>query len=81
VVAAKSHFGNLGAGSGLVECIASVLALGQGELFPVLNHAVTDAECPVRAARGGEPAGDLFISTAVTPQGQAGSLVIRSCPA
>ena len=81
VVAAKSHFGNLGAGSGLVECIASVLALGQGELFPVLNHAVADAECPVRAARGGEPAGDLFISTAVTPQGQAGSLVIRACPA
>jgi len=77
VVAAKSHFGNLGAGSGLVECIASVLAMAEGELFPLLNYERPDPECPLRVARGGDPAGTGFISTAVTPQGQAGSLVIR----
>lgn len=77
LVAAKSHFGNLGAGSGVVECIASVLALRHGTLFPLLNHESTDPECPIRPARSGDPAGAAFISTAVTPQGQAGSVVIR----
>ncbi len=78
VVAAKSHFGHLGAGSGLVESIGSILALRHGELFPVLNYRTADPECPIHAARSGEPAGTLFVSTAVTPQGQAGALVIRS---
>lgn len=77
LVAAKSHFGNLGAGSGVVECIASVLALREGTLFPLLNHQAADPECPIRPARRGDPAGAAFISSAVTPQGQAGSVVIR----
>jgi 3-oxoacyl-[acyl-carrier-protein] synthase II len=77
VVAAKSHFGNLGAGSGVVECIASVLALRHRTLFPLLNHESPDPECLIRPARGGDPAGEVFISSAVTPQGQAGAVVIR----
>ena len=77
-VAAKSHFGNLGGGSGLLECVASLLALGRGELFPLLNYEQPDPECPIRAARAGDSAGDLFVSSAVTPQGQVGSLAIRS---
>jgi 3-oxoacyl-[acyl-carrier-protein] synthase II len=81
VVAAKSHFGNLGAGSGLVECIASILAMERGELFPLLNHDAADPDCPVRAARRGDPAGRSFVSAAVTPQGQAGSLAFRAWPA
>ena len=76
-VAAKSHFGNLGAGSGVVECIASVLALRERALFPLLNHDASDPDCPIRPAVGGDAAGDAFISSAVTPQGQAGSVVIR----
>ena len=75
-VAAKSHFGNLGGGSGLVETIASVLALGRGRLFPLLNYDMPDAECPVRAARAGDPAGTVFASAGITPQGQAGALVV-----
>ena len=78
VVAAKSHFGNLGGGSGIVECVASTLALARGTLFPLLNHEVADPACPVRPARAGDPAGDLFVSSSVTPQGQAGALVIRA---
>ena len=77
-VAAKSHFGNLGGGSGLVECVGSVLAMRHGELFPLLNHEVADEACGIRPARRGDPAGEVFVSTAVTPQGQSGSLVIRS---
>ena len=76
-VAAKGNFGNLGAGSGLVECVASLLALGRGELFPLLNYETADAECPIRPARSGDPSGDLFVSAAITPQGQSGALVIR----
>ena len=73
-VAAKSHFGNLGAGSGLVECVTSILAHAARELFPLLNHQTPDPDCPIRPARGGEPAGDIFVSAAVTPQGQAGAV-------
>ena len=77
-VAAKSHFGNLGGGSGLVECMASVLSLRHGELFPLLNFEESDPDCQIRAARRGDPSGNVFISSAVTPQGQAGSIVIRA---
>jgi 3-oxoacyl-[acyl-carrier-protein] synthase II len=77
-VAAKSHFGNLGAGSGVVECVASVLAMQNGSLFPLLNHDTPDPECRIRAAKAGDPAGGVFISSSVTPQGQASSVVIRS---
>ena len=76
-VAAKGNFGNLGAGSGLVECVASLLATERGELFPLLNYETPDAECRIRPARAGDPAGDLFVSAAVTPQGQSGAVAIR----
>jgi 3-oxoacyl-[acyl-carrier-protein] synthase II len=76
-VAAKGHFGNLGAGSGLVECVASILALGRGELFPLSNYEAPDADCPVRPSRRGDSPGDAFVSAAATPQGQAGALIIR----
>ncbi|MFM7034595.1 MAG: beta-ketoacyl-[acyl-carrier-protein] synthase family protein [Planctomycetia bacterium] len=77
-VAAKSHFGNLGAGSGVVECIGSMLAMQHGELFPLLNYQTVDQDCPVRPARRGDAAGNLFISSAATPHGQASSVVIRA---
>ena len=80
-VAAKSHFGNLGAGSGVVESAASILAVGRGELFPLLNHQTPDDACPIRPGRTGEPAGECFVSAAVTPQGQAGAVVFRREPA
>jgi 3-oxoacyl-[acyl-carrier-protein] synthase II len=78
MAAAKSHFGNLGGGSGLVECVSSLLALAHGELFPLLNYEHPDPDCPIRAARRGDAAGAIFISSSVTPQGQAGAVVVRS---
>jgi 3-oxoacyl-[acyl-carrier-protein] synthase II len=78
VVAAKSYFGNLGAGSGMVELIASLLALGAGTLFATLNYETPDPECPIHVARdNAAPAGERFINLNVTPQGQASGLMVQ----
>jgi 3-oxoacyl-[acyl-carrier-protein] synthase II len=78
VVAAKGNFGNLGAASGVVECVSSMLATKRGELFPLRNYEHPDPDCPVRPARAGDPAGRSFLSASVTPQGQAGAVVIAA---
>ena len=77
VVAAKSYFGNLGAGSGMVELIASVLAQSKGRLFPVLNHDTPDPECPLNVVKdtSAEP-GDTFINISFSPQGQASAALV-----
>lgn len=78
VSAAKSYFGNLGAASGVVELIASTLALGRGKLFPVLNYDTPDPECPVAAVTGdGANPGDSFLSLSTTPQAQASCVLVR----
>jgi 3-oxoacyl-[acyl-carrier-protein] synthase II len=78
VVAAKSYFGNLGAGSGMVELIASLLALQAGSLFSTLNYETPDADCPIHVVRDRTtPAGKRFINVNVTPQGQASGLVVQ----
>lgn len=75
VVAAKSYFGNLGAGSGMVEVIASVLALGHGRLFRTLNFQSAGPECPLAVnGRDDAEAGTSFLKLSVTPQGQAAAL-------
>ena len=77
VTAAKSYFGNLGAGSGVVELIASVMALQHGQLFPVLNYETPDPDCQLNIVREGAEAGDSFVNANVTPQGQASAVVVR----
>jgi 3-oxoacyl-[acyl-carrier-protein] synthase II len=78
VAAAKSYFGNLGAASGLVELIASGMALADGVLFPILNYETPDPDCRIAAVtRAGMPAGDSFLNLNVTPQGQASCLMVR----
>ncbi len=78
ITAAKSYFGNLGAGSGLVELIASLLAMEHGELFPVQNYETPDPECPLKivTTKGTSP-GASFLNINVTPQGQAAAVVVR----
>lgn len=78
VTAAKSYFGNLGAGSGAVEMIASTLALARGRLFPILNFETPDPQCPVAAVTGGgtDP-GESFLNLSVTPTGQASCVLIK----
>ncbi len=78
VTTAKGHFGNLGAGGGMVEVVASVGSLG-GELFPTLNCDQLDPACDINVVTGaGTPAGDSFVSVNVTPQGQASAVLIAA---
>ena len=75
VVAAKSNFGNLGAGSSVVELIASILARREDKLFPTLNYEFPDPDCPLNVVTDGDtPTGNSFLNLNVTPQGQAGVL-------
>jgi 3-oxoacyl-[acyl-carrier-protein] synthase II len=78
VTAAKSYFGNLGAGSGMVELIASLLAMQHDQLFPILNYTTPDPECPISAVRNDDTRpGASFINLSVTPQGQASGAMVR----
>jgi 3-oxoacyl-[acyl-carrier-protein] synthase II len=52
VIALKSYFGDLSAGSGAVELIGSVLALQHGRLPPTLNYEEPDSACPVNVVHG-----------------------------
>jgi 3-oxoacyl-[acyl-carrier-protein] synthase II len=77
VMAPKSYFGNLGAGSGMIELIASLTAMEKNTLFPILNYETPDPDCPIRASRSGDSPGDCFVNVNVSPQGQASALVVR----
>ena len=77
VTAAKSYFGNLGAGSGMVELIAGVLALHHGRLFATLNFEHADPSCPINVAGDASDAGTSFVNLNVTPQGQASAAAVR----
>jgi len=76
ITAAKSYFGNLGAASGLIELIASALALKGGKLFKVLNLETPDPRCELSLATEGCQAGTSCLNVNVTPQGQASAVVI-----
>lgn len=78
VVAAKANFGNLGAGGGAVELVASLMALRAGRLFPLLNYRHPDPACPIHAVTEPEVSpGESFLNLSVTPQGQAAGVLVR----
>lgn len=78
VVAAKSNFGNLGAGSGVVELIASTMALNEGRLFSTLNYETPDPECDIAVVQNGDVSpGDSFLTANVSPQAQAAAILVR----
>jgi 3-oxoacyl-[acyl-carrier-protein] synthase II len=77
VVAAKSYFGNLGAGSGIVELITSLLAFQNDCLFPVLNYQTPDDNCPVNVVTDNSTKpGNTVLNINFSPQGQASSLLV-----
>jgi 3-oxoacyl-[acyl-carrier-protein] synthase II len=78
VVAAKSYFGNLGAAGGMVELIASLMAMRSGELFATLNYDTPDPECDIDVVTDPTVAsGEVVLNVNVTPQGQAGASLVR----
>jgi 3-oxoacyl-[acyl-carrier-protein] synthase II len=78
VTAAKSYFGNLGAGGGAVEVAAGILAMHHQRLFPVLNYETPDPECALAVATGAiSDPGHSFVKLSVTPQGQAAAVLVQ----
>ncbi|PQO42799.1 beta-ketoacyl-[acyl-carrier-protein] synthase family protein [Blastopirellula marina] len=79
VVAMKSYFGNLGAGSGIVEVIGSLLAQQRKTLPGTLGFTTRDPKCDLNV--GSDPqeiASDgVFVSLNFSPQGQASAVAIR----
>mgnify|MGYP001213518756 FL=1 len=76
-VGVKSYFGNLGAGSGVVELVASVRALETETLFGTRNFSTPDPECPLKVSgQNNLPVGGSFLKLSVTPQGQAAAVVV-----
>ena len=78
VMAPKSFFGNLGAGGGAVEMVASVLALQKGLVPPTLNYQYPDPACPINVVHG-EPLESRQPTALLlnhTPNGQAMSVVL-----
>lgn len=78
VTAPKSFFGNLGAASGAVEAVVSLLALQNGLVPATLNFATPDPACPVCVVHG-EPlssARPTAMLVNLTPAGQATAVVL-----
>jgi 3-oxoacyl-[acyl-carrier-protein] synthase II len=79
VTALKGYMGNLVSGCGAVELIASLMAVNHGRIPAILNCDQPDPECECdlilktpRATRR-----SAFVSTNLTPNGQAAAVVVR----
>lgn len=79
VFAPLSRFGNLGAGSALMELSCSVLALQHGMLPGTLNHHNPDPTCPVAVHTGApRPVTKPYaVKLSHTELGQCSAIVIR----
>lgn len=77
VTAAKSYFGNLGAGSGVVELVAGALALHEDKLFATRNYQTPDPACQINVVRETTTPGASLLNLSVTPQGQASCIFLK----
>jgi len=78
LVAAKSHLANSGAGAGALELAASILAINNERLFPVLNYDHPDPDCPVNVVKSADrEAENTFINLNLVSQGQASCVIVR----
>lgn len=78
VTALKSFTGNVGAASGMLETIASILCLRHNKLAPILNLDELDPECPISPNRSLDASpGSTFINVNTSPQGQASAIAMR----
>jgi 3-oxoacyl-[acyl-carrier-protein] synthase II len=79
VTAIKSYFGNLGAGSGMCELAASVLALVHGEIPRTLNYERPDPECPIQVVQEPQPINRPTAMIAnQSGTGQAAAVILHS---
>jgi 3-oxoacyl-[acyl-carrier-protein] synthase II len=78
VFAPKSYFGNLGAGSGIPELAASLLAFEHNLVPGTLNYEEPDPACPVVVSRTPQPVSRRhFLKVSFTELGQCAAVVCR----
>jgi 3-oxoacyl-[acyl-carrier-protein] synthase II len=82
VTALKGYMGNLVSGAGAVELIASLMAANRGLIPAILNCDQPEAESQVDLiVKSPRPCSlATFVTSNLTPLGQAAALVIRGCP-
>ncbi len=78
VTAPKSYFGNLGAGTGAVELLASLMAFETGQVPVTLNYEQPDPTCPVNVVHGQPHAsnGGAAVVLNQTSMGQSVAMVL-----
>jgi 3-oxoacyl-(acyl-carrier-protein) synthase len=78
VTAFSSYFGTAGAGCGLLELIAGVLATSSGLTLPTLGYSLPDPDCPVRVTTNtARMTSDYMLKLSFTPHGHAAAVVVR----
>ncbi len=82
VTALKGYMGNLASGCGAVDMMVSLIGVNRGMVPQILNCEELDPEMELDVVQSaprmtGNP---IFVTTNLTPNGQAAALVIRGCP-
>jgi 3-oxoacyl-[acyl-carrier-protein] synthase II len=78
VFAPKSYFGSLVSASGVVELVASLLALRHGTVPATLNCDDPDPACPVAVGREPRPVAKPYaLKLSLTDLGQCAAVVVR----
>jgi 3-oxoacyl-[acyl-carrier-protein] synthase II len=84
VTALKGYMGTLASGCGAVEMAASLIGVNRGGIPAILNCEQPDAEIELDldlVLKTPRPTQNpVFVTTNLTPNGQAAALVIRGCP-
>lgn len=74
----SGHIGNPGAGCGAIQTIASILALENDALFPVMNYEEADPDCRLNLVREyGVKPGDSFLKLCGNSFGQTSAVMLR----
>jgi 3-oxoacyl-[acyl-carrier-protein] synthase II len=76
VTAPKSYFGDLGASTGAVELIASIMALEKGRIPRTLNYEQPDPECPVNVVRGESLASSKNVAVVLNQNERGGAAAV-----
>jgi 3-oxoacyl-[acyl-carrier-protein] synthase II len=81
VTALKGYMGNLASGCGAVDMMVSLIGVNRGKVPPILNCDELDPEMELDVVQSSPRLTDnpIFVTTNLTPNGQAAALVIRGC--
>jgi 3-oxoacyl-[acyl-carrier-protein] synthase II len=82
ITALKGYMGNLASGCGAVDMMVSLIGVNRGKIPPTLNCDELDPEMELDIVAGSPRSTEnpIFVTTNLTPIGQAAALVIRGYP-